>query len=240
MVAAAPPGCIDVYCAGNLSTGYFDTDNRKEIVTSAFGGNALVIENLGIDSFAVVWSDSLTVAGRVASGNVDGNGTEEFFVGGNQVEGDGYVHMRILAYESVADNQYEPFFAFDIYPVGYFFVDFYQTVDIDNDGQKELLLSFGGANIIIKGEGPHAYSLFYYSRVTSSDGFSAGDVNGDSIPELFVGQFLSGEPIIRQTQVYCLDSSLVSVSGNATRAPDVFHLRQNYPNPFNQENGLQL
>jgi len=229
-----PPGCMDIYCTLNLSTGEFDDDGEKDIVTSAFDGNIYVIEYADNDSFSVVWSDSIAVAGRVASGDVDGNGSEEFFVGGNQVEMDGYVHMRILAYGSIGDNQYEPFFAFDIYPVGYFFVDLYQTVDIDNDGQKELLISFGGGNIIVKGTGEHQYELFYYAPVASSDGFSAGDVNGDNIPELFVGQYLGGEPIVRQTRVFSLDATLVGVDRPTLEVGSSgITLSQNYPNPFN-------
>ncbi len=89
-----PPGCFDNNCTGNISPGEFDGDGRREFVTSSFTGNAYVVEHVAGDSFAVTWQDSLSVAGRVAAGDVDGNGIEEFFVGGNQLENDGQVHLR--------------------------------------------------------------------------------------------------------------------------------------------------
>lgn len=225
--------CAD-FCTLNMAVGDFDTDNRTEFVTSAFAGNAYVAEHVSGDSFSVTWSDSLSNAGRVGSGDVDGNGLEEFFVGGTQLEQDGLFHMRINAFERTADNSYEPYFEFDIFPVGYFSADLYQTADLDLDGQKELLISFKPGVVIIKGIGEHQYDLFYYKYVASADGLSAGDVDGDSIPELFVSRFFSGgQGVVTQTEVYRLDSILLGVGSASEPTPIQFRLYQNYPNPFN-------
>jgi hypothetical protein len=142
--------------------------------------------------------------------------------------------MRIYAYERTGNNLYQPVFSFNIFPVGYFFVDLYQTRDIDNDGQEELLLSFGGGDIIIKGNGTHQYILFYYKRVAASDGFSAGDVNGDGIMELFVSRFYNdGQGLFTHTEVYELDSTLTALKLQQNEIALNFLLYQNYPNPFN-------
>jgi hypothetical protein len=218
-----------------MSPGDFDGDDRAEFVTSTFAGDVFVVEHVSGDSFAVVWSDSLSSAGRVGAGDVDANGFEEFFVGGTQLEQDGFYHMRIYAYEAVGDNSYEPYFEFNIFPKGYFSVDLYQTADVDNDGQVELLISFKPGILIIKGTGiEHQYALFYYKYVSFADGLSVGDIDADNIPELFVSKFVTGGPmIITQTEVYRLDSMLLDIDGDIEPSPNTFTLYQNYPNPFN-------
>lgn len=225
--------CAD-FCTLNMAAGDFDADSLAEFVTSAFAGNVYSVEHVVGDSFSVVWSDSLSGAGRVGAGDVDGNGLEEFFVGGTQLEQDGLFHMRIDAYERTADNTYEPYFEFDIFPVGYFSADLYQTVDLDLDGQKELLISFKPGVVIIKGIGEHQYDLFYYKYVTFADGLSAADVDGDSIPELLVSRFFTeGQGAVKQTEVYRLDTTLLSAESLPEPVPSQFTLYQNYPNPFN-------
>ena len=162
-----PPGCSGEGCPWSLETGDFDGDGNKEIVTSTLSGNVYVMEHAVGDSFALAWSTNLSVAGRVAAGDVDGNGVTEFFVGGTQVETDGYVHLRAYAFEHTSDNTYQPTFAFNIFPAGIFFVDLYQTADVDGDGIPELLISFAGGIAVFKGAGTHNYQLFYHSFVSS-------------------------------------------------------------------------
>ena len=234
-----PPGCVDAYCCGNISAGDFDGDSVKDFVTSSFLGNVFVVEHVSGGTHDVVWSDSLSTAGRVASGDVDGNGVEEFFVGGTQAEPDGYVHMRMYAYERVGDNRYQPFYSFNIFPVGYFYVDSYMTVDVDHDGKPELLVSFGGGVVIIKGSGPYRYSLFYYRAISSPDGASAADVTGNGIPELFTSHFYGSQNPYTQTDVFRLDSTLTMVGLQDGVRSNGFSLRQNYPNPFNPGTTIQ-
>jgi hypothetical protein len=228
-----PSGCTGFDCAYNMSIGDFDRDSLLEFVTSTFAGNVYMIEYVNDDSFQVVWFDSLSAAGWVTSGDVDENGTTEFFVGGKIIGNDGYFHLQIFAYEHYGNNIYQPFFMFDIFPVGSNFDDVYQTVDIDGDGQKELLLAFRNGIVIIKGNGEHNYKLFYYKYVPSLNGIAAIDVNTDGVKELFVSRFLSQQQILTQTDVYRLDSSLMSVGNFDNSSVTDFILYPTYPNPFN-------
>jgi hypothetical protein len=231
--AQMPPGCEAEGCTGAIATGDFDGDGKMEFATSNFAGNVYVVEHVGGDSFAVVWSTTLSVAGRAASGDVDGNGITEFFIGGTQPEADGYVHLRAFAFERTTDNTYQPIFRVNIFPAGVFFVDLYQTSDVDGDGVKELLLSFAGGIAIIKGAGEHNYELFYYRPVSSLDGLGVARIGSERRTHLFVSRFLSGQPVVTRTDIYRIDSSVVVGVKERNTIPSEFHLLQNFPNPFN-------
>ncbi len=235
-----PPGCLGNNCTGSLAPGDFDGDGKGEFVTSSFGGNVYVVEHMQGDSFEVVWQDSLSVAARVAAGDVDGNGIEEFFVGGNQAESDGLVHLRAYAYERTGDNIYQPVFEFNLFPVGFFFVDLYQTVDMDNDGQKELLISFGGGVVIIKGTAQHTYELFYHRQVSSLHSMSGVDVNKDGVNELLISRFYNdGTGLFTHTEVYELDSLFTDADEPPADVPQTARILANYPNPFNSETTIR-
>lgn len=225
-----PPGCIGEECTASLATGDFDGDSLNDLVTSSFRGRVYVVEYALGDSFAVIWADTLSVAGRVTSGDVDGNGIEEFFVGGTQAEQDGFVHLRMFAYEKTGDNLYQPVFAFNIFPGGMFFVDQFQTADMDGDGQKELLLSFAGGVLIIKGNQTHQYSVFYYKPVSFLQGVAAGDIQSDGLSELFVSRRSQSGG---WTEVYMLDSILTVLMPEKNQRPPQTRLHQNFPNPAN-------
>ena len=232
-----PPGC-SAYCTGELATGDFDSDGKMEFVTSSFDGHVYVVEHVSADSFEVTWSDSLLAAGRVAAGDVDGNGIEEFFVGGTHMEPDGYVHLRVYVYEQTGNNQYQPVSCLDIFPVGIIFVESMQTVDMVGDSTEELLMGFSGGTAIIKGMSPHSYALFFYKAI-SPESLSGLDVDRDGRRELLIGRFTGGQEVLYHTDVYRLDSIAASVHTDL-RVPDRVFLSQNYPNPFNPSTTLSF
>jgi hypothetical protein len=233
--AQLPPDCYEELCSGAIAAGDFDSDGKKEFVTSNFAGNVYVVEHVVGDSFAVTWSTNLSAAGRAAAGDVDGNGVTEFFVGGTQAEADGYVHLRAYPFERTSDNTYQPTFAFNIFPAGIFFVDLYQTADVDGDGVPELLLSFAGGIAIIKGAGEHSYQMFYHKFVSSLDGVAAWKICSNQSAHLFVSRSIYSQPIFSQTDVYRLDSALVAAVDGEDQLPSAVTLLTGYPNPFNPQ-----
>ena len=235
-----PTGCFGEGCPWAIATGDFDGDIKKEIVTSTLSGNIYVMEYAVGDSFTVTWSTNLSVAGRAASGDVDGNGITEFFIGGTQAESDGYVHLRAYAFERTGDNTFQPVFEFNIFPAGIFFVDLYQTADVDGDGVPELLLSFAGGIAVIKGVGEHNYQLFYYRPVSSLDGVAAWPIDNSGGAHLFVSRSIGSQQIISQTDVYSLDSTLIVAVAEEDSYPSRAQLFQNYPNPFNPTTALSF
>lgn len=235
-----PPACFSEGCPWSLVTGDFDGDGNREVATSTVAGQVYIMEHTLGDSFAVTWSSNLSVAGRAASGDVDGNGITEVFIGGTQAESDGYVHLRAYAYERTQDNTYQPVFEFNVFPAGIFFVDLYQTTDVDGDGAPELLLSFAGGIAVIKGVGEHNYQLFYYRPVSSLDGVAAWPIDNSGAAHLFVSRSIGSQQIISQTDVYSLDSTLIVAVAEEDSYPSRAQLFQNYPNPFNPTTTLSF
>ena len=233
-----PPGCVD-YCTGQLATGDFDADGKMEFVTSGYEGQVYVVEHVDADSFEVVWTDSLVAAGRVTAGDVDGNGIEEFFVGAPYVEPDGYAHIRLYAYERTGNNQYQPVFVFNIFPVGLFFVESFHTVDMVGDSTKELLLAFSGGVLIIKGTGPHSYSVFFFKSVSSLESMAGIDVDRNGTKELLVSRLTNTQEVYSWTHVFALDSVAAAVGGDPL-LPIRASLLQSYPNPFNLSTTLSF
>ena len=126
-------------------------------------------------------------------------------------------------------------FCFNIFPAGIFFVDLYQTADVDGDNIPELLLSFAGGIAIFKGAGAHNYQLLYYRSVSSLDGLSAWKINNNRAATLFVSRSIGSQQVISQTDVYRLDSALITSTNQKAGLPTDIRLFQNYPNPFNSQ-----
>lgn len=227
-----PLGCSGFSCASSIAVDDFDGDSRPEFVTSTTNGDVYSVEFDGTGGFAHNWSGSVDAGMRAASGDVDGNGLIEFFQGGGRIEQDGFGHLKIYAFEAQNDNDYIPFFCFDIFPVGLFFVDLFQTADIDGDGISELLLSFSGGTVIIKRSGIHNYGLFYYKAIDHLDAVSAITIAAQNGAHLFVSRAIGSQDTIRWTDVYSLDTSLVAAV-ERDHTPNSSTLSQNFPNPFN-------
>ncbi len=231
-----PDSCYGFECAGSIADGDFDSDGKREFVTSTFYGNTYIVEYAGSDSFCVTWSESLSVAGRMAGGDIDGNGIEEFFVGGTELGPDGFVHSRIRIFQSQGDDEFMQCCEIDIFPTGLFFVEQYQTVDIDRDGQKELLLSLSGGVLIIKGSAPHSYSLFFYKNVNLVQGISIGKVDVDSIPELLISRRSANGG---WTEVCSLDTIFTDVA-DVSKTQNIGEFLEAFPNPFNSSISIRF
>jgi hypothetical protein len=230
-----PPGCLHVDCTGTMTVGDFDGDGFQDVVTSAKAGNIYDIEYFRRDSIRNIWTDSISAAGYTTSGDVDGNGAKEFFVGGKQVESDGYLHLRIYAYEKTGNNSYRPVSMINIFPVGFFFVDSYHVADMDRDNQPELLLSFGGGVVIISGDGVHRYRLDYYKSVQYLQSVSSIQLRRDRVRDLMISRLIPNQQVFTQTEVYRLDSTLTDADEPNQQNPPPEILSQNFPNPLNPE-----
>lgn len=221
---------------GRYAIGDFNGNGRIEFA----GGNAypggsndafaFVYENTAIDTFALIWSD--TIQGVVnlfvhgSSGDLDSNGKVEFWVGG-------YTYTdrtlyKFCMYEAAANNSYDSVFVLTIrLPyLGTASIGEIAFGDVDGDGRSEVALSTGDYIIILKATGPNQFEPIACMPTGTGDSeVWLRDIDGDGKAEIIV----SGNGV---TRFYKYDGP-VSVPSTGDTFPPTVELFQNYPNPFN-------
>ena len=212
---------------GGFAVDDFDGDGKTEfVVCDQDSRQVFVTENTGNNEFQQTWSDSTPIhyIYYLASGDVDGDGRPEFFVGAGD---------WTLVYEADGDNIYSLKFLLHLLAGGGFYAPTYLTHDIDGDGQPDLIIQVGSYLHVFKGSGDNNYRLFFLKRVGSQYSVQVYDLDGDGRSDFLVsrnevdssGHFRFKADAYRAT-------SLVNV-GKEQLTTDHFQLLQNYPNPFN-------
>lgn len=214
-------GFSDGYDAGD-----YDGDDKMEAISSSMFGKIRIIENIGNDSYAENFYDSLPLVNMYyqASGDVDRDGKREFFIGATMSDGNWTV-----MFEADGDNQYTPKVALHLLSGGSLDEPTYIADDINGDGKLELAILSGGYLYIFKSDGDNSYYLWYLKQGPSNMVVSFYDMNGDGTKDILWGLEWQENLI---SHIYKA-SELVSVKDEKYIIPDKFELFQNYPNPFN-------
>ncbi|MCZ6777293.1 MAG: VCBS repeat-containing protein, partial [Ignavibacteria bacterium] len=216
---------------GGFAVDDFDGDGRMEfVVCHLLTGQVFVTENNGDDSYVQTWSDSTPYVNlhHMTSGDVDGDGASEFFVGATMSNG-----TWTLVYEADGNDQYSLRFIFHLLAGGLFDSPTYLTSDVDGDGKLELVI-FSGAYIhIFKSHSDNEYSLFYLKLELNRHSVVLYDLDGNGIQDFVVSKDeLDSLGRLRLYAAVYKASSLVKV-GEEEQSAVEYQLLQNYPNPFN-------
>lgn len=225
------------YAVQGYAVGDFDSDNHKEFVASSIWGNLFVGENVGDNDYTEVWRDSLAYVNMYyqTSGDVDGDGQIEFFVGATMSSG-----YWLTVFEADSDNSYSARFLFHILAGGTFDEPTNLTSDVDGDGRLELVLLSGGYVLIFKSGGNDSYYLWYFKALTFGWAIGTRDLNGDGKQDLIItGDEVNQTGRRFRAEVY-LASFTVSVSSDLLEGPSDYQLNQNYPNPFNSKTQIRF
>jgi hypothetical protein len=195
------PGPITVLSQGVLSD--IDGDGRDEILIGGLprDDSLIAYESTGDDSYAISWTwlfePLLNPESIVDAGDLDGDGKNEFLVGGLKLAPfQNHLHL----YEAIADNKVEIVETF-VGPgsIGSFAAN---VADIDGDGTKEIIFGSTGGFSIYRNGG------FAWNEIWSESGLGpiysigAGDHDGDGKDEIIIQD---GEGDGAVTAIYEID-----------------------------------
>lgn len=218
---------------GGYDIGDYDGDGKMNFCASGLWGQIWVIETNGDNNYCVNWTDSLPFVNLVyqTSGDVDGDGTREFFVSATMSNGN-----WITVYEADSNDHYSPRFLFHLLSGGSLDEPTLLTNDVDGDGIPEFVILSGADLFIFKSGGNDSYHLWYYKHNNAKQSIQFYDFDGDNKKDFIItkergtqngGLYLYGD-IFRADQV----TSVKEPDGQFI-IPREITLLQNYPNPFN-------
>jgi hypothetical protein len=216
---------------GGFAVDDFDGDGKTEFVLSDLTtGKVFVTESVRDNSFEVTWHDSTPFVNLyyLTSGDVDGDGRPEFFVGATMSNGN-----WTLVYEADSNNSYSLQFLFHLMAGGVLDSPTYLTTDVNGDGKPELVVFSGPYLFVFTARTNNNYILFYLKRETNRHSVQFCDLNGDGIKDFLVskdefdtlGRFRFKADVYKGTSLVHVGEELVK--------PTQTQLLQNYPNPFN-------
>jgi hypothetical protein len=225
---------------GGFAVNDFDGDGRTEFAAcDLIHGRVYVTENVGNDSFAVTWKDSVPFNNVYygGSGDVDHDGLPEFFVGATISNGDWFT-----MFEADSNDHYSAKFLIHLLSGGTFDNPQILTNDIENDGRPELVICAGADIYVFKSNLDNSYYLWYLKRENARDGIQFHDFNKDGRKDIIVGKTIYVDPpgYFRSFSDIYVATSLVSVDDQSSVGiSDRFLLLSNYPNPFNPNTTIE-
>jgi hypothetical protein len=170
-----------------------DQDGLPEIIKQVnYGIDIVIYESIGNNSYVIVYEDTINISGTslatIPFGDFDGDSQIEFVLG-NLSNGAGGANYWL--YESPADNIYE-FIHLGSVPTKNI-KDCFAVPDADGDGKMEFVVKGYWVSgtidaFIFEATGDNTYEIIKTFSFPGGDyygGYSeAGDVDGDSIPEI--------------------------------------------------------
>jgi hypothetical protein len=224
---------------GGYAIGDFDQDGKTEIVFGTLLKKVYVIEAKGENEYQVVWQgDAPTYNAYMitSTGDIDGNGKPEFWVGGQD-------HLTGIstfwAYEANGQNTYIPIASIELRYLVSLYTNYLQASDLDSDGKEELIINIGNYLIMLKftGQPNQHYFEIYYAKIGESTQPNASvlpstifDFNNDNRKDILFSLDLYNAPNI--SYILLRDTTAVSVENEENNLFG-FQLIAIYPNPFN-------
>lgn len=147
---------------GGFAVEDFDRDGLMEYaVVVSLSGAVFVTENDSDNSYTHTWfyDTPFTNMYYLTSGDVDGDGKAELFVGATMSSGN-----WTMVFEAGANNTYSSTFLFHMLSAGIFDLPTYLTSDMDGDGKPELVILSGRHLFVFKSPADNTYELWYYKR----------------------------------------------------------------------------
>jgi hypothetical protein len=173
-----------------------DGDGVPEILYGGLGagpGRLYVVESTGDNAYKTIWSTdvvysdghTINVSNMISAGDLDGDGRKEFVAGGRKTIGapTDPVLAVVYVFEATGNDHFEAVASL-VVPVGSLLGDDGANVlDVDGDGQKEIIFGALGTMKIFQSVGDNAWTEIWSGAASNPDTIGAGDHDGDGKAE---------------------------------------------------------
>lgn len=235
----------DFYTYG-ISTGDFDQDGRGNFSTGSIYGKFYIYEHVQGNQYMVELEDTLQTYNAYLTtftDDMDGNGKQEIWIGGDFNSSLYGGVTRIFAFESNTPGIYEQVFQIDVRGLFALTTGKMRYANLDYDDKKELFLANGDFVFSIKSNGISSYYFDFIKLLPLIDTsyssqyierVDATDLDGDGTLEIIANHyinFLSNEGAFYS--VFHKRNKISNVYDEENSLPNNFDLFPNYPNPFN-------
>lgn len=223
---------------GGYDVGDYDGDGKMDFLATGIWGQVWVVENKADNDYGLIWKDSIPFVNLFyqTSGDVDGDGKREFFVGATMSNGNWTV-----MYEADSNNSYSPKFSFHLFSGGSLDEPTYMTVDLDNDNKLELVILSGADLYFFKSDADNSYYLWYYKKLFAKRSIQFYDITGDGIKDYIISyNLIDNQGRLKFSADIYKATGLSNVNNDTDiNLPKSLKLYQNYPNPFNSSTKIK-
>jgi len=219
----------------------YNLDGNIELVIGTSHGNILLVENQDTNFYKIAWEGQFSTYNaymKTNTNDIDGNGKPEFWIGGQDFENG---ITRFQGYEASDDNFYDQVAMIELRYINTFNANHIQAIDIDSDGNEELIISIARIILILKFDGEpnlHRYKIFYARigepahPVAVMFPVAIADLDGDNKKDILVSfEENQGTTAIAFSYILTQDNAS-TVEINKQSSTSNFNLSC-FPTPFN-------
>jgi hypothetical protein len=230
----------DEFSSG-IIVGDFDNDGKTDIAFGSIDGKIVLIEAIENNKYEAVWlyeTYLFNAYDLTSTEDFNNNNLTEFWVLGEDLNN---FQTVLIGFESVGDNNYEPFFKIIFKNTSTFGYSRLLTKDINYDGHEELIVCIGNSIFFFNFaqiEQKVVANLFYYIKI---ENIGANSIDNTSFFDLENKGYLNLLVCYsnRYTKIYRFDGTS-DIDENENISISNFNLKQNYPNPFNPSTNIKL